>query len=304
MLKRLLLVPSLLALSLSPASAVSILFDYTYDTHGFFTPERRHTLDAAGTWLGSHLADSLTAIAPGGVNTWSQTFDHPSTGTRLSLENPTVPADALVIYVGASNLGGQTLGIGGPGGYSARGSGAWLQTVDLRGQIGGSATPPVDFGPWGGSITFDLSTSWYADPDTTTTEPFTGFDLYSVALHEIAHVLGFGTSISFNAQIDFDHVTFAGAFASGIYGSPPPLNDEAHWAAGTSSFVFGTPIAQTTAMDPSISPGVRKHMTELDMAGLRDLGWTVVPEPSAAGMLALGIGGLFLRRRRSGTSLS
>ncbi len=299
MLKRLLLPAALLAISPSTASAVSLLFDYTYDTNGFFTPARRSTLQAAGLWIGSRLGDDLSAIVPSGGNTWTQEFDHPSTGNRLSLANRSVAANALVIYVGASELGSSTAGEGGPGGYSASGSTSWLDQVDSRGQAGGLINPPTDFGPWGGAITFDLTTTWYADQNTATTEPFAGIDLYSVALHEIAHVLGFGTSIPFNQQIDFTAITFTGSSSTAVFGSNPPLNNEAHWRAGLTSTVFGTSIQQQVAMDPTILEGTRKHLTELDMAGLRDIGWEVVPEPSVGLMLLLGTGVMLGRRRRN-----
>src|SRR5690606_11131670 len=130
------------------------------------------------------------------------------------------------IYVGARELGSTTLGEGGPGGYSASGSAAWLDVIDLRGQIGGDSNPPTDFATWGGTITFDITTTWYADQDLTAMESGLGFDLYSTALHEIAHVLGFGTALSFNTLIDFDEVTFTGTSATNVFGANPPLANE------------------------------------------------------------------------------
>ena len=298
MVKQLFLIPSLFILTLAPASGISLLFDYRYDSTGFFTPERRNTLEAAGQWFGSRLTDSLTAIVPMGGNTWTQEFDDPSTGTAISLLNQVVPADSLLIYVGAADLGCHYAGRRWTGRYTVSGSVGWLDVVQLRGQIGGEADPPTDFATWGGTITFDTTTDWYADQDLTAMEAGLGFDLYSTALHEIAHVLGFGTALSFNTQIDFDEVTFTGEAATVVYGSNPPLANEAHWYWGTESVIFGTNTLQNVAMDPAIPTGVRKHMTELDMAGIRDIGWIVVPEPSAGILLASAFGCLALRRKR------
>ena len=92
---------------------------------------------------------------------------------------------------------GGALGIGGPGGYSISGSQAFIDNVVARGQSGALAAIPTDFGPWGGSISFDnSSTSWYFDSDVNTVESFTGFDFFSVAVHELGHLLGAGTSDS------------------------------------------------------------------------------------------------------------
>ncbi|MBM3821495.1 MAG: hypothetical protein FJ404_01185 [Verrucomicrobia bacterium] len=44
----------------------------------------------------------------------------------------------------------------------------------------------------------------------------------------------------------------------------------------------GTATFQEAAMDPDISNGQRKFFTDLDFAGLSDVGWqvTAVPEPA------------------------
>ncbi|MBI1841854.1 MAG: PEP-CTERM sorting domain-containing protein [Verrucomicrobia bacterium] len=56
-------------------------------------------------------------------------------------------------------------------------------------------------------------------------------------------------------------------------------------------------------MDPTLTLGTRKHLTSLDVAALKDIGWTVVPEPSVLYLLALGGSGvLLLKRRSSGTA--
>jgi hypothetical protein len=53
-------------------------------------------------------------------------------------------------------------------------------------------------------------------------------------------------------------------------------------------------------MDPSIFDGTRKYFTELDYAGLDDIGWTVtaIPEPGTATIFVAGMGFAVARRRR------
>lgn len=291
-----------LLLAASQASAIDIQFDYSFDTQGFFSaPERRNTLEAAALVFEARLTDNLTAITPGGGNSWSARFTHPGTGTLQSVSNPTIAANVLRVYAGGRDLAGSTVGEGGPGGFSAGGNQAWFDQIEYRGQLSGANNPPTDFGPWGGSITFDLGTSWHFDTDPTTLEAFPAqTDFYSVAVHELAHLLGMGIADSWYTWVD--GTNFEGpATLSLNSGMPVPLTgDGAHWANGTASNVT-SPVSisnQEAAMDPSIFDGTRKYFTELDFAGLDDLGWQVVPEPSVA--VLLGAGTLFgcARRRR------
>lgn len=203
-------------------------------------------------------------------------------------------------------IAGSTLGIGGPGGFSAGGTAAFLNTVRARGQSGALlANDPTDFGPWGGSITFDTDAAWYFDPDPLTLEVFPGQnDFYSVAVHELAHLLGIGTAPSWDTFVSGSVFTGTASRAENGGFNVPLSGDTGHWADGTTDRV-ATPMTlalQETAMDPSLLQGTRKYFTELDYAGLDDLGWQVaVPEPGVAGLLAAG--GVMLlgwRRRRAG----
>jgi hypothetical protein len=292
------LVPSVLSLALLalPASAATIQFDYRFDSGNFFTPERRGVLEAAGAFWSSVLADTLNAITPGGSNTWTAiSFDPRNIALDVTVSNLAVAADTILIFAGATNLTG--LAVGGPGGYDAFGSSAFLQNLEARGETGATTGPTAsDFAPWGGSISFDSDRNWYFDADVSTDEAFSGFDFYSVALHEIAHVLGFGLSASWDAHVN--GTLFTGALATAAFGGPVPLAGIEHFAHGTMSEVGGRP--QEAAMDPDIAAGVRKRMTRLDLAALDDIGWDInypalptpmhLPLPAwALALLAVGI---------------
>ena len=70
--------------------AVTIRIDYTFDTTGFFNdPTRRAVLEQVGNEIGSHLTTHLAAIAPGGGDTWSESFFNPATGGQATIDNPT-----------------------------------------------------------------------------------------------------------------------------------------------------------------------------------------------------------------------
>lgn len=283
---------------------VSITFDYTFDTGGFFTQSRKDILGLAAGALSGRLADSLSAINPGGVNTWDVSFDDPTTGTSQSIHNLNVTANQLIIYVGARDLPGSNLGLGGPGGFSVSGNQNFVDTVVKRGQAGETAgASATDFAPWGGSISFDSVATWYFDSDPSNQEIFTGQnDFYSVALHELGHVLGIGSADSWNNLISGGNFTGSGAMSLNGGQGVPVEADGGHWKDNNlTSTIPGTLTLQELAMDPSLTVGTRKHFTDLDFAGLNDLGWQVtpVPEPveyaTTAAFFLLGF--VFLRRQ-------
>lgn len=278
-----------------PALALDIVFDYSYDTSSFFSAPARSVLNAAAQVFETRLQDQLTAINSAGSNQFTAEFSNPGTGGTASVAGFNVAANQLTVFVGARNLGSGTLGQGGYGGSSASGTQAYLNSLD-RGQTGALANPATDFGPWGGAISFSSTTNWYFDPNVATTESFAGYDFYSVTVHELGHVLGFGTADSFLNKVVGS--SFIGSVSQSLYGGLVPMADSGHWASSVTSTVNGQ--SQQVAMSPSISNGQRKRFTELDFAALKDLGWQVSPVPEADtwAMMLVGIGLVGYRLRR------
>jgi hypothetical protein len=284
---------------------VTFQFDYSYGGTSI-TPEARALMVAAGNALSSRLGDTLSVVSPGGGNSWSINFNDPGSGGSQTISNPTIGANTIVVYVGERGLGSGVLGQAGPGAWSASGTSDWITTVDRRGSSGytqnntGLGHTATDFAPWGGSITFGTGISWYFDSDPSTVEGFAGqSDFYSVAVHELAHVLGYGTSDSWNN--DRSGSSFLGPASLALNNPLSLSSDFGHWNNGTMSYV-GTPgNLQEAAMDPNLTVGTRKYFTELDYAGLTDIGWQVspVPEPAEiAGAVGLGLVGFASYRRR------
>ncbi len=178
---------SLILVASTPcASGITIDIQFVGDavSAGFFTPERESVIQAAGTYVGSRLSDRLAAIHPVGEESFLGSTFYPGTG-KGSARISSVPADTLVVFVGANDaFGASTLAVGSPGGTSASGDEAFVSLARNRGQ-----GPGTDFGPWGGSIAFNPGFNWYADPDPSTVESFSGWDLFSTAIHELGHLL-------------------------------------------------------------------------------------------------------------------
>jgi hypothetical protein len=270
-----------------PVSAnVDIRFDYRYDSSSFFTganSSRQSILEAAASTFETRFQDHLTAVVSSGSNNFDVRFFQPDADKNITLSGFSVPADQIVVFVGAHDLG-RSLAIGGPGGFSSTSSSSdFLDNAASRGQPGALSATETDFGPWGGAISFNSASAWYFDPDPRTDESVVGYDLYSVAVHELAHVLGFGTANSFDNLVSNN--VFTGSAVEDLLGHRPGVTS-GHWTEGLQY------NGVETAMDPTITQGQRKHFTELDYAAMKDMGWQVsaIPEPEAWGMMLAGLG--------------
>ncbi|HEY1379191.1 MAG TPA: hypothetical protein VGF55_20480, partial [Gemmataceae bacterium] len=226
----------------APAARAQIVFDFdTSHDGGFFTTAptaalAMNALQTAGNMLASRLGDTLTAITPGGGNTWTTNAFDPSNpnGPSIAVTDLSIPQNHIHVYVGGAALGGGgELGLGGPGGFGSSGFGNWNDTVAARGQTHALDPTPTDFGPWGGSVSFSNTATWNF---STLTGPLPGQnDFLSVALHELGHLLGFGTADSFAALATAGH-TFTGPSSTALNGgvNPPLDSQNAHWAPGFS----------------------------------------------------------------------
>ncbi len=247
-------------LELRDVPALTLLFDYSLDTNGFFNDASRRTaLETAGNELVSRIGDSLEAISPTNGNTWTASFFNPATGAQAEIPNLVVPDSTLIIYAGGRNLGASEAGVGGSGGFQAGGDSAWLDRIAKRGQATG-------YSLWGGSLSFDNDQNW----NFTTNAPGNGqVDFYTVATHELGHVLGFGTAPEFSSfTVNGRFAGSASIAANG--GTPPRLSpDQSHWQQGTQS------NGQETSMQPQLISGKRYGYTNLDYAALTDIGWSV-----------------------------
>lgn len=254
----------------SARGSLQIEFDYTYDTANFFSAEhsdRRITLERAAELFESRILDDFAAINPAGGDTWTLSFPHPSTGEIVFLQDLSLPKSTIRIFVGARDLPGNVLG------YSEFNY-SWSAATSGFFNMFSARTSTTNFDSLGGSISFDTNTPFYFDEDPSTLEPFFGQnDFYSLAVHEIGHLLGISASVSaFHAATKSGE--FVGAAASTFFGGPVPLApDLTHVKQGTVSH------GQESAMMLA-NQGVRRTFSELDFAILQDIGYEIkLPEP-------------------------
>ena len=261
-------------------SKLRFTFDYSLDSNGFFSnanQSRRKVLELAGQILLAQFTDDLAAITPSGTNTWRPNIRHPSKGSSTTQPLHNLPAslrvaaNEIIVYVGSQDFSGGVRAIGGPGGVSAfNGSESFLNTVRSRGESGALGNKPTDFAPSIGSISFDSasSTNWYFGLDSQGIGA-NQIDFLSVAVHELVHVLGFGTAPSWNTKIS--NGGFSGANAQAAdNGSGNVSVHESHWSESVRSKGGFVPL-----MSGEIATGVRRPITELDFAALDDIGWQV-----------------------------
>jgi hypothetical protein len=178
-----------------------------------------------------------------------------------------------------------------------------LTTSTLSSTFGGSfegTTFSTSYGPTLGNLWFnnDVTTNWQLDHTSAVGSGQS--DLYSVALHEILHSLGIGTYNSWDSNVSGTNWT--GSEAIDLYGTGTGLIDGggSHIANGIMSERLSDGVLQEVVMDPNITTGTRKELTQLDLAFLRDIGWetAAVPEPSSILLIGLGSFAFILRRSK------
>lgn len=273
-------------------------FDYSLDQSGLFaTSAARAALQRAGQSVLQRLTDDLGAISPGGKREWVARFRHPSTGAdsinpntltaRIPVaDNLQVQQNELVVFVGGRDLGSNRLGEAFTGTWAFPETGpltsqeraqilAFRDTVEYRGETGASRSTPTDFGPWGGSISFDTSgRSWYFGRDVKNL-PAGQSDFATTAAHELMHILGFGASPSWDALATAS--AFTGTASRSVYAGlggtgNVPLEAEDHWGDQ-----LETQFDEPTLMKEAVATGTRQLPTPLDFAALQDIGWQFQP---------------------------
>ena len=249
---------------------LDIRFDYRYDTRGFFSGaniERRQILEAAAAIFEERISSTPPSITPSGINRWTLAFKNPDTGTDVYLTNLHVPTGTMTIFVGARSISINALAYASFS-YGYSGNSAWAKLF-----VGKDNS--ANFSPFGGSITFDESTPWFFDltPDTLYSFP-DKHDFFSVAIHEIGHLLGITRTSKAFAALSVEG-KFFGPVSQSLYGGPIPMAENgSHWQQDV--LFEGSP----PAMAYTSFKNKRKSFSKLDFAALVDIGYELkLPVP-------------------------
>ncbi|GIT91415.1 hemolysin [Jannaschia pagri] len=232
-----------------------ISFDYRFDSLGYFDdPARRAALEEAARIWEASIKDEFPNVPVGTIFTIDDPNDS-SVERQIVVEEE---IDDVLIFIGATDLNG-SLGVGGFDGVDAEGD-AFKSRVsgNFRGEI------VTDFEPWTGTVTFDSNTDWNFDLAGAVPGQI---DFLTVALHEIGHVLGFGTSAIFKDIGAGGFFTGPNAVAAND-GDPVPLqNTLGHVVEGFDG--------DTVLLDPFVSSGARILPGTFDLALLADIGYEI-----------------------------
>jgi len=246
-------------------STFDIHFDYRFDAKGLFDdPARRAALEAAGSLWASLLADEFANV-PAGTEVLSRNPEDPETpGQVFTLD---YEIDDLCVFVGFAPIDGLGGTLAASNNSAAIGS---VSDPDLQAELS-ERYLGSDFQPWTGWIAFDQDEAWFYDstPGDAGDIPAASSDLLSVALHELGHVLGFGASDAFVAQVV--GAEFRGPDAELFWGGPVPLSPDGLHIEASVRVEGHRPL-----MDPSDAPGERYLPTPLDLAMLADVGYPLV----------------------------
>jgi hypothetical protein len=206
-------------------------------------------------------------------------------GNSFELVGSSIPSN-WIAAVGSASL--QAKNAQRRGGGPRLGTFSGSSTIDENGPNEVTAYYSIDYGISYGSVAFDfdsndngfrntdaqLAAYWHYNH--TADVPGGKRDLYSVALHEMLHVLGIGASASWDELKS--GANWLGSEAIAVAGSGTGLVESGHIAEGIMSISLLDGMPQEAAMDPDILPGTRKGLTTLDLAFLRDIGWqTITP---------------------------
>ena len=237
----------------------NIKFDYRFDDANFFTAKRKAILEQAGNIWSSYIQDDFAPIPAEEI----LRFPINNSKREVILDKP---IDDVIIFVSSVNLDSDSLTFG-EGSFYAE----FVNGSDRESRIKES-----DFEPWLGTIEFNTNAvnNFYFDstPKTDNDIPPDKQDFLSLSLHEIGHILGIGTSDAFAKQIE--EGKFVGKKSVLLnHVQPIPLDaDQNHIEDGFSLDARGDAL-----LDKSFTFGERNLPTNLDLAILADIGYSIVP---------------------------
>ena len=302
-------------------AGVTIVFDYSLDSHGFFTAERRAIAEAAAASLTSRMANTswarVDASAAGGG--YELAVVNPSSLDVSWVPNVVIPENQITVRLGAFDWSMAPI----PQMSSDSGDGA-TQMMAIRNVTGGLISilsSPSKYRPVDASISFNLqgiqglktgvTRLWYFgsaaklntdDRDPTDPNYNNYSDFYTTVIHELGHVLGIHDPRNFDGFIASDPnfvvawtsrvqadgsggFVFTGARASQLYfnhvGQNIPLDADTKCHWGVD--VRSQSADGWTSVSYARNAPFRHGFSELEFAALEDMGYTINAASPATG---------------------
>lgn len=303
----------------TPTQTPKIVFDYTYDTSGFFTPERRILMEEAAATLTPRITGTTWARVDAAVSggSYDLAFINPSTLAISWNPNVVIPENQITIYLGAMDFNSSSS----PFGPSTGDGAAQLMSINnVTGGISDVLTNSTQYRPINASITFDLNgiqgfsttitRQWHFDSDgnlntddRNPTDPhFNDYtDFYTTAIHELGHVLGIHnpavltTFLSLPSDPNYDRAylgqvqadgvggyVFTGPHAKLLYYNHVGQNIPLNVATKChwANGVRSVTADGWTSINYESSAPFRHGFSELEFGALQDIGYTVSSGPS------------------------
>jgi hypothetical protein len=262
----------------------------------------RQAVEAAARTLSILITNELRETAGATFDTvdvWNST---PSSTVPAQIPGTTVAGsgarNVIYVQVGSRNINAQThtgaMALAHAGYAGAANSG----TVNPQWYARSGAQTALNIGTILGFAAFDQDTDNDGQADSLQTlnnfwhfdhtVPVEGqkIDLYSVALHELTHVLGIASPLGANSWDSLvNGTTYTGTNAQNVTGPNGNLivpnlhvdNGEltGHFAQGIMSRSLADNQFRNIVTQPILSAGVRSYITEFDVAALQDVGWVI-----------------------------
>jgi|GEM_PF-5472726 len=285
---------------------ITIVYDFDFNLMFADEWKRFEIAKAAHTWC-DLIQDKLSPLTPdptAGRHLESQIYlpDEIALSTKASLHNMRFCEGQIRIFMGSHKTDESPETSLWARGHSTTPGGnlGWVDLVENRGRAG---VPQQAVNVTVGSVSFNRDYNWYTIEQDDEQEQFQ-HNLESTMLHNIGHLLGFGSSLAWDKQINMNGSgnqsapkVFEGmasiAVATNLNNEAPLLEvspgfTPEHWNDSLGlypTYLWGQP--QLPLMTHDIPIGTRKELTHLDIAAMKDLGWTLTLGPGVSGFLEL-----------------
>lgn len=266
--------------------SLTFQFDYRYDRAGYFRdPARRKILELAGRLIADRIDTHLAAIIPEHGRSWSTWIKNPETHKPVKLKDLRIHKDRIIIFPGSAPKSAPKEGEKAGLAFtvpdyktSALGDSAWKRTVYARGIDTGTGGKKYLF-PRIASLSITRGYAYHFGVTTAGLSP-SRRDFLTVAVHELGHAIGLGTSDLFMAKVETYLYGVPGVYQTsrsyfhatslpspGLLPLDVSKDNQLHWARDQKWEDLAP------ALTPQVVPNDRHLFSGLDRLAVREIGF-------------------------------